>query len=64
MGTSQLESQEQATNVVFIVSSDRSSYSDTGRHKLGGILKAWLAPEFYPQSAHVEILATFATKMP
>ena len=39
-------------------------YSIAGWHKLGGILKAWLVPEFYPQSAYVEILATFATKMP
>ena len=33
-----------------------------GLHKLGGILKAWLDPEFYTQSAYVEIFATFATK--
>ena len=33
-------------------------------HKLRGILTSWLDPEFYPQSAYVEIFATFATKMP
>ena len=44
--------------------SDAGSTADTGWHKLGGILKAWLVPQFYPPSAYVEILATFETKMP
>ena len=36
----------------------------SGWHKSRGILQSWLNPEFYPQSACVEIFATFATKMP
>ena len=35
-----------------------------GWHNLRGVLKSWLDPEFGPQNAYVEILATFATKMP
>ena len=33
-------------------------------HKLRGIVTSWLDPEFYPQSAYVEIFATFAPKTP
>ena len=36
----------------------------TGWHNLRGVLTSWLDPEFGPQNAYVEILATFATKMP
>ena len=35
-----------------------------GWHNLRGVLTSWFDPEFGPQNAYVEILATFATKMP
>jgi len=36
----------------------------SGWHNLRVVLTSWLDPEFGPQNAYVEILATFATKMP
>ena len=36
--------------------------AEAGWHKLRGIFQSWLDPEFYPQSAYVEIFATFVTK--
>ena len=41
-----------------------SPSSSSGWHNLSGVLTSWLDPEFGPQNAYVEILATFATKMP